>query len=78
VVGAEETQCGTCSGYGYLGHTNPEIGARCEDCQGVGMVPTARAGFTESEGDVAVEGPCEPGCEYPCCSPWYGEDDDDA
>lgn len=31
------TPCGACNGYGYLGHTNPSYGIRCEDCDGTGL-----------------------------------------
>jgi hypothetical protein len=39
---ANTTPCGSCDGYGYRGHTNPEIGTRCDDCNGAGTVPAQR------------------------------------
>ena len=35
----KKVTCRVCEGYGYTGHTNPEIGIKCWNCVGTGLVP---------------------------------------
>lgn len=34
----KEVPCVPCNGYGYFGHTNPNLGDQCSECKGVGLV----------------------------------------